>query len=572
MKYQKHMNGFSVPLPCPARTDRFQRYELKELLPQQQEWNKRTRKISDSIVRGEIPLILAAAGLRTTVIDILLRNLIRNAALVDARKRVAIPLFSGSRTPARCGEFDSIALDISSLLVLGWLGILPTVIKAFSKIVLPATIFSELFEGRRRIQQVQKSRIKKASEIEQAIARERFQVTRASELPRDPLAGEIGPSLAGFIRAAEAANGVVLRPAPIHKPGLEQIDADVSGHTKCLSDMRTLLAVLVDHGAVDQTKEETAKRYFDLQDKGWPSPARPDPAHPLFIDGLALVYLQYTRLLEPVLTVFKDVRVEADVEDEALVVIDHNRHATEVMTKIDELRFAVRAANSAGKIAFGPRRTEREDDELELFPSTLHLLSDLTGADAVVCDDRALNKEAFAQDALGKRVRALTTLDLIEELAARSLLSEAERRSLRHQLRAGGAVLMPAEASEIANAALRSGAKKSSEFRAIEDSVNLARVAEVPTFPREVPWFGAYNMAARAAIFEVWKTEPDHKRAAETSDLILDLLPNPENWVPSWGGNTPPGWAEAVHRISYARLCIPIELADKRRSQPTMTG
>jgi hypothetical protein len=80
-----------------------QRFELKDLLPQQQEWNERTRTISDSIVRGEIPLILAATGLRTTVLDILLRNLIRNGALTEPRKRVAVPLFSGTRAPARCG-------------------------------------------------------------------------------------------------------------------------------------------------------------------------------------------------------------------------------------------------------------------------------------------------------------------------------------------------------------------------------------------------------------------------------------------------------------------------------------
>jgi hypothetical protein len=60
-----------------------QRFELKQLLPQQQLWNERTRSISDSIVRGEIPLIIAAAGFRTTVIDILLRNLVRNSATGD---------------------------------------------------------------------------------------------------------------------------------------------------------------------------------------------------------------------------------------------------------------------------------------------------------------------------------------------------------------------------------------------------------------------------------------------------------------------------------------------------------
>jgi hypothetical protein len=541
-----------------------QRFELKELLRQQQEWNERTRSISHSIVRGEVPLIFAATGLRTTVIDILLRNLIRNIATGDARKRVAVPLFSGSRPPAATGAFDCLALDISALLVLGWLGILPTVLKAFPKIMLPATILSELFEGRRRIQHVQKSRIKRAAELEQAIARGRLKVVRRDDVVRDDLSKEVGDSLGGFIRAAEAANGVVLRPAPVHKPGLEQINADVAAHMQALSDMQTLLTVLVDHGAVDQAKEEVAKRYFDLQDTKWPSSARPDPDRPLFIDGLALIYLQYTDLLGTVLDVFKDVRIEADAQDEALLIIDHNRHVTEVLANIDAIRTTIRDANAMGKVMFGPHHVEREEAVRgdSISPSTLHLLTNLSGADAIVCDDRFLNKEAFAQDTSGKRVHALTTLDIIEELKQSARISESERRSLRHRLRAGGAVLMPVDAGEIASAATRSGAMKSAEFRALEDSIDLAHLAEVPVFPREMPWFASFNMAAKAAILEVWKTEPDRERAAMISDIILELVPNPEDWISRWEGNPPPEWVQAVRIISIASLAMPVELVD----------
>jgi hypothetical protein len=540
-----------------------QRFELKELLHQQQAWNARTRSIADSIVRGEVPLIFAAAGLRTTVIDVLLRNLVRNSSIVDPRKRVALPLFSGSRRPEPCGQFNCLALDISALLVMGWLGILPMVFDAFPKIVLPAKIITELFEGRRRIQHVQKSRIKRAVDLEQIIARGRLKLIRPDDATPDELSKEVGKELGGFIRAAEAGNGIVLRPAPVHRPGLDQINANVSAHTQSLADMQSLLSVLVDCGAIDQTTEETAQRYFDLQDKRWPASARPDPDRPLFVDGLALIYLQDAGLLETVLKVFKDVRVEADVQDEALVIIDHDRHVTDVLGRIDAIRNVIREANANGKVVFGPRRAERDEVDDDLSPSTLHLLTNLSGADAVVCDDRALNKEAFAQDTTGKRVRAFTTLDIIEELKQRSLITEAERRSLRHRLRVGGAVLMPVDAGEIARGALRSKAMKSAEFKAIEESVDLARLAEVPSLPREVPWFASLNMAAKAAIFEIWKTESDRQRAAAVSDMAFELVPYPEDWVACWGGNPPPEWVDAVRSISVASLAVPIELGNE---------
>jgi hypothetical protein len=144
-----------------------QQFELKDIVPQQVEWNKRTADISERVNKAEVPLVIAAPGLRTTVVDILLRNLVRNSNLEDARRKYVIPLFSGHRPPERVGPtISSLGLDISGLLVLGWLGLLPKVFVAFKTIALPATILTELFNGRRRVQHVQKSRIKRARELE----------------------------------------------------------------------------------------------------------------------------------------------------------------------------------------------------------------------------------------------------------------------------------------------------------------------------------------------------------------------------------------------------------------------
>lgn len=542
-----------------------QQFDLKELIPQQLEWNQRTRDISERINSAEVPLILAAPGLRTTVVDILLRNLVRNSKLEDARRRYVIPLFSGHRLPWQGGlNFASLGLDISSLLVLGWLGLLPRTLQAFNSITLPATVLTELFDGRRRVQQVQKSRIKRAKELEQALSHRRLKVARPTEKPGDPLSTEVGASLAALIRTATETGGTVLRPAPIHRPGLEQIPADVSEQLPHLSDMHTLLKVLSDNGAVIQADEDTARKYFKIQDKGLPNCAIPDPDKPLFIDGLALVYLQYTNLLGAVLNVFKEVRIEGGSEDEALSIMDHNRHIEEVLEVIDDIRNTIRGAHISGKIVFGPRREESRRLRDDQMPSTLHLLSDLASVDAVVCDDRALNKENFAGDDKGKRIPCLTTLDILEELRTRCGFSDADWRAARHKLRSGGAALVPIDTSEVVHAVRRSRAATSAEMRVLQQSIDLARIAEVPTFPREIHWFASASSAIKKAVIETWKAEPDASVAGRLSNLIMNAIPKPQDWVSLWPDGAPPQWADAVDRVFISTLATPVELTDDK--------
>ena len=537
------------------------RFELKELLSQHTAWNEQTRRINEAIVRGEMPLLVAAPGLRTTLVEMVLRNFARNSTLADARKRTAIPLFSGRRAPSRLAEAKRMALDLSALMTIGWLGLLPKVIASYPEILIPAGALYEMFEGRRRIREFQKSRLVKAKQLRDAIAQGRLKVQTSGGI-RDSLDTDLGFELATLLRAAAADNGVVVRPAPVHSPGMMDREADLSAHATRLTDMRSLLSVLIDHGAVDQAAEETARRYFEVQDKGWPAPAVPTVDRPLFLDGLAVVYLQSVGLLDTVLQTFSSVYVYASTEEEASSLFEFDQHTSEVLRVIDEIRDAVHKGAELGKVIFGPR-TSRAEDEDGLESSSMHLLADLAGAELIVFDDRAINKELFVADRKNHRARVATSLDVIEDLLARGAITENERRAFRHRLRLAGAVVMPTDAEEIVGAALRNRQNESPEFRAIRESIGVARIAEVPRFPAEILWFASLSTAVKAAIQAVWTREPDLARAAMLADAILDLGPNPEEWIVSWDDRLPADWIEAATRIMVASLALPFEIESK---------
>ncbi len=573
LKAEAH-DWFRRALDLSGSEGPIKRFELKEVLAQQVEWNEHTRRVNEGITSGDIPFVVAAPGLRTTIIDLILRNFVRNSTLSDPRRRAAIPVFSGRRGVARTGEAHRLALDLTSLLVLGWLGLLPKVIDSYPEIVLAAGTLTELFEGRTRIRQFQKSRLERAQKLQNEIARGRIKVHRSPAQARDSLVEEVGVELASLLRVAESENGIVLRPAPVHKPGLtDQRDADMSAYGCRVADMHALLDALSDAGILNQADELTAKSYFGVQDRGWPSSAKLDFARPLYIDGLALVYLETVNLLEPVLNSFNEVYIDSNVEQESAALIEHDKHTTEVLHIVDGIRDSIRKAHPSGKIIFGPRRAatnkdnDNEDDE-DAFDgmqvaSTVHLLSDLMRSDLISFDDRALNKELFGTDQTGHRARMVNSLDFIEELCGRGVISEDERRALRYRLRIAGASLVPVDKDEVVAAARRNRHGESPEFRAIRESIVLPRVAELPRFPAEVPWFASVSTAIRCSIAQIWLDEKDAARAANLAGALLDLLPKAEDWIERWEGQPPPGWVEAVTTVELAMLSLPVEISEQ---------
>jgi hypothetical protein len=251
-------------------------------------------------------------------------------------------------------------------------------------------------------------------------------------------------------------------------------------------------------------------------------------------------------------------------------MVEYDNHITEVLQVIDAIRESVRKAQSEGKIAYGPHRSRKVDDDNddEAFDSsTVNLITNLAQAEVAVIDDRALNKEPFVLDNWSHRARSVTSLDVIEELRRRQVISDDEHRALRHRLRVAGASLVPLDTEEIVVAALRCTASDSAELRAMKESILLARVAALPRFPAEIPWFATTTVAIKNAIIAVWAKEPDHNRAGLLANTIRDLQPHPEDWIDHWDGQVPPNWVNTVSIMLVAGLALPFELPGRALKQ-----
>jgi hypothetical protein len=170
----------------------------------------------------------------------------------------------------------------------------------------------------------------------------------------------------------------------------------------------------------------------------------------------------------------------------------------------------------------------------------------------VAFDDRALNKDMFIEDHTRHGARIVTSLDIVEDLIARRLISDAERRTF-HRLRTAGASLILADADEVKFAAARNAQQQSAEFRAQRDSRDLSRITEIPYFPGENAMVRDDQFGAEDSSRRNLEEDRDPQRAAVVAEAICELWPKPEDWVACWKGQPPPKWIGKPDDMSTQR-------------------
>jgi hypothetical protein len=262
-----------------------------------------------------------------------------------------------------------------------------------------------------------------------------------------------------------------------------------------------------------------------------------------------------------VIRAFSDVYVHATVEEETIDLLAHEEQGDEAVRVIDDIRRTVHAAFERDAIRFGPRRRGTdEDDERGEFP-LLHLLSDLASVDVLIVDDRALSGQRVATDQDGRQAALITTLDVIEDLRRRELITDVEWRRHRFDLRRSGAMLVPLEADEVVAGATRSGDVESAELRAIREALALARLNELPRFPREILWFASVCTSITRGIQRTFIELPRDRREGVAAYLYR-LLPDPADWLSLWHGGAGLDWVKAVDLVLHQDLVTALHIDD----------
>lgn len=515
-----------------------QSMSLSDLLAKKPEWDSKENGIYDRLKRGDIPLFIAANTLNKSLVETFLLQALANVKERDPRRRVALPSYSGARGNVSGLEtVKKIGLDASSLLTLGFLGILDKVASVFQTLVIPHSTLGWLFKEKQEISYHQPSRISDSKYILRLIQNGCMKELCSSVYPERHLTSEVGRALALFLSTARdkkltdsEKKHIVVRPGPVHRAGsLMEEQADLSQYSDLITDCSSVVEKLKMIGKISSSEERRAINYLSLHEKRWSFRIDlPDDAV-LYLDDLSVTYFQHLGLIEVLSEAGFEVIISSEKVSEVKGLINFEHLTNKCEEVIEHIRMFLFKKIGSGKILVGQQDTSEESKKSDLLnhPAFSAMLL-VDTVDALLIDDRYFNKN------LGGKL--LTTQELIDFLGEAKHINNETCYELKTTLRNAGYlfVSLPEEELEyLLSAALVADGKliENMELRAIRENLLKAQMSGYCYLPNEGIWLANTLRVIASQIRKQWHSNIDDTVARARSAWLVEFMD-----VRGWSG------------------------------------
>jgi hypothetical protein len=515
---------------------------IKEIVDRARGWNQHISRIGQLLREGRTPLVFAAHALRRQPMEFIFGQALRNETSADPRFQSPVLAFSGARPLVTVEKDQRVALDLTTLFTLELVAALDDVLQKYDRLFVAPTTLSALFMERQYLRVRQPSEAARAQRLQNLISSGLLRVLPEQRMTQRAALAELDDDLAAILSRAEQDDAIAVRSAPVFKAGslLEEV-ADLSAFGNVLADTRTVLAFL--SGKVDASVELTSRTYLDQVDSGWQTNPVITSAATLYLDDLAITYLDHVGLLEPLARSVKALYICHRSKESVEATLRFADFAGSLLAAVERIRAAINNGLEIGSIHFTRRRlrgladndlSESDDAPSQPLVPTLDIMSNLGDVDAVACDDRFLNKNPFWTDPNNHRVPTVSSLDLLASLVNRQEFPAAKFRQAKNKLRSCGYYAVPLETEELLAQLERGNSGggvvlETPELRAIRESTSLARRARV-FLEEEAPWLLNVRMAFAQAFRDLWLRAQTAQQTAPKAEWLLAFIPDPLAW------------------------------------------
>lgn len=520
-----------------------QRADLADLVAGQPDWNDRVSDVMAKLRAGVLPLFAAAVALRRPSLELRLGAMVGNQRESDPRRRSAMPAFSGQRSLPDLTA-TTLGLDGSSLVTLGVLGLIGTVV-ARGSVVIPHGTLGWLFRERQRLAFHQPSRIAFAHRLQRELGTGRMFRFASTATVDGRLADVIGRSLAAMIATAVArpdgaSQRLVVRSSPVERIGSFSGEViDLAAHSGVLCSCQRVVDALVARGQLTAAQERHARTYLEVNERRWSDEPEIADGADLYLDDLSVSYLEAAGVLGVVAAAGFRVHLPEREAEEVNSFLELEARSADIERVIEHVRAELAQGIEDGSVTLS---AAAEEEEIGQHPDLR--VVDLAGrVEAIVSDDRFVNKVRRINGPVGLSP-VWTSLDVLALLHAEDRISDDCLTVHRTTLRRSGLVLFPTDAEELvallAGTTLRDGEMvETGELRALRENLQLAQMRRFLTLPDEAAFLQSLALSAVAAILRQWTAAiPDDVARARSRWLLAraDLRDWAAPMVPGGGG------------------------------------
>ena len=126
------------------------RVPVEKIMEEMPEPEQLDPDIRPKLMRGEIPMSMAAESLNGSLFDFMVLPALMNLSEKDPRRRRPIPAYSGKKLTTHFDAEATVGIDATALITLNFLGLLDETLDAFRTVYIPHSTLAWLFEEKRR--------------------------------------------------------------------------------------------------------------------------------------------------------------------------------------------------------------------------------------------------------------------------------------------------------------------------------------------------------------------------------------------------------------------------------------
>lgn len=558
----------------PLRRASFE--DLKEMMYEFREKNERVYK---AYFDGDAPIFTVAELLNRTMSDFYLLQPLENKNAKDIRRKNVVPIFHGARLEqVIVGE--TVAVDASSALVMENSGILTHLFDYFEKIIIPHSFMRWLFEEKQKVAFHQPSQIEKAKYFERLVSDGKISVFHPKKINNPELALDVGEELAFMLEEvrenpANESQSVVVCSYPVYKVGgtFREVEVDLSSFHHSLTSCSQLVKKLKELAVITESQCVKALNYLSQHEKEWPVDLEVAIGARLFLDSLSITYLITVDMLDKLSEAGFEVYVFKGERDRYRSLINYGSIIELADSKIENIRKLFFQGLTSGKVILAEMPLNKDQvaaSKNNYAKPTEELFETLKICEAALIDDRFMNRHrniAFDE----RTVPIYTSLDFIETLQHKGLISKAQKFEVRTLLREFGLEIVGISDEELEyhlNQSVMSDGefKPTKQLRMIRENLFLVRISGLIRLPRDAQWLHETMKTIAKAIKTQWSDDIPTEVSQARSSWLYELMGYRE-WAQAHKIRGNEGMAYLGDALGVHSVLMPPEhLSDKQKN------